>query len=57
MLLLMLFPPPCWPTSNFDAPYGFFFRDSSESRKGEGEGEGGEEEGGAGSQSRHNIRE
>ena len=46
MLWLMLLPPPRWPTSNFDAPYGVFFRDLSESRKGESGGEGGEEEGG-----------
>ena len=43
MLWLMLLPPPRWPTRNFDAPYGVFFRDFLESRKGE---RGGEEEGG-----------
>ena len=26
MLWLMLLPPPRWPTSNFDAPYGVFFQ-------------------------------
>ena len=41
MLWLMLFPPPRWPTSNFDALYGVFFRDLLESRK-EEKGEKGE---------------
>ena len=46
MLWLMLLPPPRWPTSIFDAPYGVLFRDLSESRKGERGGEGGVNDGG-----------
>ena len=37
---------PCWPTNNFDAPYGGFFQRVIREYEGGERGEGGEEEGG-----------